>query len=63
MNSLVRALMQKESITKEETIDSIKETFPMMDDGADPEDILLNEFGLEPDYVDDYLAMYEKETE
>ena len=63
MNSLVRALMRRENIEKEEAIEMIRATFCMMDDGADPEDILLDEFGLEPDYIDDYLAMYEKETE
>ena len=63
MNSLVRALMRREDIGKEEAIEMIQSTFCMMDDGADPEDILLDEFGLEPDYIDDYLAMYEKETE
>ena len=63
MNSLVRALMRRENIEKEEAIEMIQSTFGMMDDGADPEDILLDEFGLEPDYIDDYLAMYEKETE
>jgi hypothetical protein len=63
MNSLVRAVMRREGITEEEAIDSIKETFPMMDEGQCPEEILIDQFSLEPDYLDDYLAMYDRETE
>jgi hypothetical protein len=55
--------MRREGITKEEAVNSIKETFPLMDEGQDPEEILIDQFSLEPDYLEDYLAMYDRETE
>ena len=52
MNNLVDVLMAREDMTREEVIQWIKEA---TEDMSDPEELLYEEFGLEPDYIFDLL--------
>jgi hypothetical protein len=56
MNTLKKVLMRRDQIGSEyadELIQAAKRR--VLDDGEDPEDVLRDEFGLEPDYVFDLL--------
>lgn len=56
---LKRALIQRDGLTEEEAdklIDEAKEEFyRMLENGEDPSDICETFFGLEPDYLDDFI--------
>lgn len=52
MNSMVEVLMHREDMTRSEVIAWIKE---VTEDMTDPEGVLHDEFGLEPDYIWDLL--------
>lgn len=60
MNSLKSVLMRRDEITSQEADELIEDAARMIDDGEDPERILQDEFGLEPDYVFDLLEVYAK---
>jgi hypothetical protein len=47
--------MKRDELTYDEAIEQIAEARNMVANGADPEEILYEEFGLEPDYVFDLL--------
>jgi hypothetical protein len=57
--SLKEVLMQRDSMTEEEAIKLIieakEEFYRMLEDGEDPSDICEIFFGLEPDYLDDFI--------
>ncbi len=55
MSELCRILMKRDELTYDEAIEQIAEARNMVANGADPEEILYEEFGLEPDYVFDLL--------
>jgi hypothetical protein len=47
--------MRRDGLTSDEADDMIEEARERIYSGDDPEEILLEEFGLEPDYVFDLL--------
>lgn len=52
MNNMVEVLMVREDMTRSEVISWIKSA---VSDMTDPEELLYEEFGLEPDYIFDLL--------
>jgi len=56
--SLKKVLMRRDGLTSEEAdeqIMSAKERFDeMIMDGEDPSDLMMEEFGLEPDYLEEF---------
>lgn len=55
MNDLVNTLMRRDGLNLKEANDQVSEAQDRMYDGEDPETILLEEFGLEPDFVLDLI--------
>lgn len=53
MSDLIKALMQRDSITKENAEDMVHDARQRVINSEDPEEILHYEFGLEPDFVFD----------
>ena len=64
MNRIVKILMRREDLTREEAEDWVNETREMMEDAIangdyeEAEDILASELGLEPDYIPDILGVF-----
>lgn len=57
LTELHRVLMRREGMTAEDVDEWIKAARQaVLEDGEDPEDILHDEFGLEPDYVLELLG-------
>lgn len=57
MESLLEVLMRRDGLSKDEAEDLIEEARCLVyDQGMDPEEVLREEFGLEPDYVFDLLG-------
>lgn len=55
MTELVRVLMQRDDLTQEEAEEMVQEAKERVIDGEDPEEVLLEELELEPDYIFDLL--------
>lgn len=56
MTSLKQVLMERDELTSKEADEFIAEARRMiLEDGEDPEEVLYEEFGLEPDYIFDLL--------
>ena len=57
--SIKEVLMQRDGLTGEEADDAIKEAKEefnrLLEEGEDPSDICEDYFGLEPDYLDEFL--------
>lgn len=53
--SLLEVLVQRDGYTKAEADEIIAEARERVMDGEDPEEILYNDFGLEPDYIFDLI--------
>jgi len=56
LTELQRVLMRRDEMSAEEADEMIQEARERVEVGEDPEDILYEEFGLEPDYVLDLLG-------
>ena len=56
LTELQRVLMRRDEMSAEDVDEWIKAARQAVEDGEDPEDILQDEFGLEPDYVFDLLG-------
>lgn len=57
MESLKQVLMRRDDMSSEEADEMIQEARErVLNDGENPEDVLQEEFGLEPDYVFDLLG-------
>ena len=56
LTELHRVLMRRDEMSAEDVDEWIKAARQAVEDGEDPEDILQDEFGLEPDYVFDLLG-------
>lgn len=55
--TLKQVLMRRDGLTSEEADSMIEDArSQVLDDGCDPEEVLANDFGLEPDYVFDLLS-------
>ncbi len=55
MESLKQVLMRRDEISAEEADEQIREAYDAVLSGEDPEEVLADFFGLEPDYVFDLL--------
>lgn len=53
MSQLIKVLMDRDQITEEQAVAQVNEAKERVLEGEDPEEVLLEEFGLEPDYVED----------
>ena len=56
MESLKEVIMKRDGITSKEVDDMIEEARQRILEEEDPEEILLEEFGLEPDYIFDLIG-------
>ena len=55
-NEIVRILMKRDGMERDEADDLLRDARAAVEDGEDPEEILADWFGLEPDYVFDLLG-------
>jgi hypothetical protein len=55
-DQLFEVLMKRDRVSRAEAEEVINEARERVAAGADPEEILLEEFGLEPDYVIDLIT-------
>lgn len=55
MESLKQVLMRRDELSAGEAQELIEEAMDRVDAGEDPEEILYEDFGLEPDYVFDII--------
>lgn len=55
MESLMQVLIRRDQMTQEEALEAIQDARDRVMEGEDPEEILHEEFGLEPDYVFDII--------
>jgi hypothetical protein len=55
-NEIVNVLMRRDGLSLEEAYEQLNDARERLADGDDPEDILAEEFGLEPDYLFDLLG-------
>jgi hypothetical protein len=53
--TLIEVLMSRDGLTEKQAQRAIDDARAMIYEGYDPEEILLDEFGLEADYVFDLL--------
>ena len=53
--SIKKVLMERDGISAEEAEEMIEELRERVLEGEDAEELLLEELGLEPDYVDELL--------
>jgi hypothetical protein len=52
-NPIIAILMRRDGLTLEEARDALEEAAQEIRTGADPEEVLACDFGLEPDYIFD----------
>ena len=55
MESLKEVLMRRDGISSQEADELIQDAIDRVEYGENPEDILHEEFGLEPDYIFDLI--------
>lgn len=55
MTELMRVLMSRDGLTSREAQEAINEARELILNGESPEDVLAEEFGLEPDYLYDII--------
>lgn len=55
-NELVAVLMQRDGLSQEEVEEQLTEAALRVNAGEAPEELLHDEFGLEPDYLFDLLS-------
>lgn len=53
--SLKKVIMRRDDLTSAEADEMIEDAREQVLAGEDPEEVLMNDFGLEPDYVLDIL--------
>lgn len=56
MSELKKVLMQRDCMTPKEADKVIADAKQRVWDGEDPEEVLADEFGLEPDYIFDLMG-------
>ncbi|MEP2668912.1 MAG: hypothetical protein ABJH04_07950 [Cyclobacteriaceae bacterium] len=54
-NSVKNVLMTRDGLTEQEAENQINEVRERIFEGEDPEDLIMDELGLEPDYLEDIL--------
>jgi len=55
IKTLKETIMKRDNLSKKEAEQMIEEARERIEDGEDPEEILYEEFGLEPDYIFDLI--------
>lgn len=55
-NEIVNVLMRRDGLSLEEAYEQLNDARERLTDGDDPEEILYEEFGLEPDYLFDLIG-------
>ena len=55
--SLKATIMRRDGLTSDEADEMIEEAKEMIAEGYDPEEVLAEEFGLEPDYIFDLIDL------
>lgn len=55
METILEVLMKRDGLTYEQAVAEINVARRLVADGEDPEEVLQEEFGLEPDYFWDLL--------
>lgn len=55
MNELMKILVERDDLTWSEAEELVEEARQRVRDGEDPEEILREDFGLEPDYIFELL--------
>lgn len=59
MNEIIQILIERDGMTRMEAVNLINETatliFETINEGSDPEEVLQDMLGLEPDYIDAFL--------
>lgn len=59
-NDLVKTLRQRDGTSDEDITSMVEEAYALIeDDGDDPDDVLQEVFGLEPDYIFDLFELIE----
>ena len=56
MSELKKVLMERDGISSKEADEVIADAKQRVWDGEDPEEVLADEFGLEPDYIFDLMG-------
>ena len=54
MNRIVKALMERDEIVYQEALDTLRDAQLRIYEGEDPEE-MLEDLGLEPDYLEDLI--------
>jgi TPP-dependent pyruvate/acetoin dehydrogenase alpha subunit len=54
--SIKQVLIERDGMSPEEANELIQEARERVEEGEDPEEILYEDFGLEPDYIFDLLV-------
>ena len=54
-NKIVQVLMSRDDLSYEEAVAAVREARQAVYEGEDPEEILYEWFGLEPDYLFDLI--------
>jgi hypothetical protein len=55
MNELLKVLIERDELTKKEALLWLKDCAAMVNEGEDAADVLMDELGLEPDYIFDLI--------
>lgn len=55
MTTIEKVLIQRDNYSREEAREALKDARQRVSEGEDPEEILYEEFGLEPDYIFDLI--------
>jgi len=56
MQTIVEVLMQRDDMTREAAEEAVQDARERVAQGEDPEELLHEDFGLEPDYIFDLLG-------
>lgn len=59
MTTIEKTLMHRDGYSREEAREALKEARQRVLEGDDPEEILFEDFGLEPDYIFDLIWLPE----
>ena len=54
-NAIIRSLMEHDGMEMMDAVNYLEECREMVENGEDPEEVLLYELGLEPDYLLDLI--------
>jgi predicted RNase H-like HicB family nuclease len=55
MTTIERTLIQRDGYSREEAREALQEARERVTNGEDPEEILYEDFGLEPDFIFDLI--------